>query len=158
MISADQSTWVLTWVEMWDTSDSCAALSLILMESLSLPCLHLLPTAQSAHHMLYPSLPWKASLSKKHAPCCPFPLVSLLLFKSGDLKLPWGCSWSLCSLSCWGPLLGVRGAAPEGFCGCSKQLFSCCLFPCRCCAAPQRPLGSTGWWFSGSWPGAKCQL
>lgn len=92
-------------------------------------------------------------LSKKHSYVLSLS-PSRLLFKSWDLQLTCGCAWSLCSPSCWWPLLGVRWAAPEALCGCSKQFCSYCLFP----YAPQRPLGRAGWRFSGSWPGAKSAL
>lgn len=60
--TTDESPWVLTWVEMWDISDSSEASPLIrivsLMSSLSLPCQHLSahssPAAHSAHNVLAP--------------------------------------------------------------------------------------------------------
>lgn len=111
-------------------------------------------TAQSAHHMLAPHCHEKPTDLKSTLTCCPFPLVSPLLFKSWGLKLTCRRASSLCSLSCWWSLLGVRWAAPKALCGCSKQVFSCCIFSYRAWAAPQRPLGRVGWSISGSWPGA----
>lgn len=144
-LTAALSTAVLTWVEMWYTSE-CEASLFILTASVSHPCVHL-PPPFSAHHVLCMCpLPSWTCRTKKHIEPLSLPLSCLLLGFKAYLG-----TWPVTAVSIGD---GSKVSCPWELRAASNPV-----------TAASIPVGSVilsegkaGWKLSGSWPSAERQL
>lgn len=156
---------MLTWLEMWDTSDSSEASPLIrmasLMSSLSPPCPYLSPAAQSAHHMLAPPCHKRPVYLKSTISCSPIPSVSLHCLSSLQI-LGFKINLWICVISLQFIMLivfaGSEVRCTQTTLWLQQAVSLVAFFPVDPLLLSRDCWEEAGWRFSGSWPGAKDQL